>query len=165
MSLQFIIMEDKTELIQIRVDGELKDAFYKLAEKTGQSPSNLLRSLMRKAIELEEKMITELVDSKKQQDIILYEILSFIHKAAMLQQDNNLWELYKSSYLPEYLDEMIGETLRNSNISGDQYWRRFWEEVDKNWFTKFGKEKPLITSHLKRNFMDEIREGIKKKNK
>jgi len=156
-------MDEKNENIQIRVDGDLKEEFYKLAEKTGQSPSNLLRSLMRQAIEMEDKKVSDLIGSKRQLDTMMYEVLSFIHRSEMLRNDRAEWELYKKTFLPDYLDEIIAELLRDTNVTGEEFWRLYWHEVDKNWFTKFSESPPFRAVHVNRETMDHIHNDLTKK--
>ena len=153
-------MEDKTELIQIRVDSELKNRFYALAEKKGESPSVRLRGLMRQALENEEAKVGDLEDRSKSTNTILLEMLSHNHRRALLYGSDQEWEQYKDSFLPEYLAEVIGQSLRDAGISGDAYWRRYWEAIDKNWFTSFRENPPLTAVYLKRDFMDEMRKQI-----
>jgi antitoxin component of RelBE/YafQ-DinJ toxin-antitoxin module len=154
-------MEERAELIQIRVDSELKDRFYALAEKKGESPSVLLRSFMRQALDNEETQILDLKDRSKSVNTILLEVMSHSHRRVLLEGSDTEWALYKDSFLPEYLDEVIGQSLRDAGITGDSYWRRYWEEIDKNWFTTFREKPPLTTVHLKRDFMDDLRKQIR----
>ncbi len=156
-------MEDKTELIQIRVASELKNRFYALAEKKGESPSVRLRGLMRQALENEEVQIRSLEDRNRETNTILLEMLSHEQRRTLLFASDAEWEMYKDSFLPEYLDEVIGQSLRDSQITDDAaYWRRYWEEIDKNWFTTFRENPPLLAVHLKRDFMDGLRKQIRK---
>ena len=155
-------MEDKTEVIQVRIDSELKRRFYELAEKNGESPSLFLRSLMRQALERERSEITNLEESKRSTNVILLEILSFLHRRSLLLGNESQWELYKDSFLPEYLEELVGETLHDAGINGDEYWQRYWMEIDKNWFTKFKESPPVVATHLRRDFMDQRRKEIRK---
>ena len=143
------------------MDSKLKSQFYALAEKKGESPSVLLRSFMRQALENEGAQILDLEDRSKSANTILLELLSHNQRRTLLYGSNDEWKLYKDSLLPEYLDEVIGQLLRDAGIKGKEFWRRYWEEIDKNWFTSFRENPPLIAVHLKRDFMDRLRKQIR----
>ena len=57
---------------------------------------------------------------------------------------------------------MVGETLHDAGIDGDEYWQRYWMEIDKNWFAKFKESPPVMATYLRRDFMDELRKEIGK---
>lgn len=158
-------MEEKNEIIQLRVDSDLKKRFFELSEKQGQSPSVHLRSLMRQALERDDTKITDLEDSTRSIHVILLEVLSYLHRRSLLLDNDSQWDLYKDSFLPEYLVELVDDTLRDAGVSGDDYWQRHWEEIDKNWYTKFRENPPIMATYLRREFMDELRKEIKQQHR
>jgi len=155
-------MKDKKDLMQFRIETDLKEKFYSLAEKQGISPSKLLRSLMLQNIEEDEGEIKDMKEQIKSFNTILLDIQKFIQQMAFMTPNERLWQLYRKSYLPEYFEETLGQHLRDSNLKGDNYWDNYYKEIDEAWFTKIKDNPPLVASYLQREFMDEIRKEIKK---
>jgi antitoxin component of RelBE/YafQ-DinJ toxin-antitoxin module len=155
-------MKTKQDLIQIRVDPELKQEFFQLAEKQGVSPSNLLRSLMHQALEREDVKIANAESNIQSIHTILFEILKYLQRIAFESNDDRIWQAFTSSFIPEYLDEMIGQTLRDSDIKGEQYQAHYWQSIDEAWGTSFSEQRPLLAIHLKRDVMNEIRDQKKR---
>jgi antitoxin component of RelBE/YafQ-DinJ toxin-antitoxin module len=151
--------ESKSELVQIRVDKDLKAEFFRLASKRGETPSTLLRGLMQQAIEREAGRIKELEESQKSLVTILLEVVSFIQKDAMGSSNDERWRRYRDSFLPEYLDELVGDSLRNEERTDESYWRRYWKEIDENWSTRFQDNPPILSVHLRRDVMDAARDA------
>ena len=154
-------MKDKQDLIQFRVETDLKEKFYTLAEKQGISPSKLLRSQMLKAINEDSGKIKNLTERMESQNTILLELQKFIQQMAFLTPDERTWQLYRESLLPDFIRETLSQHLRDCKLEGEQYWDRYMEEIDKAWFTKLKENPPLVASYLQREFMDEIREKLK----
>ena len=158
-----IHMKDKPDSIQFRIDKDLKDRFFELSEKKGTSPSNVLRSLIKQAVEKDDTQVQAHDQRLKELTSILKEMLSFIQQMAFLSPDDKVWELYKSSILTLFLDELIGDDLRDADIKGDQYQSMYSEEIKKNWFIDYDWKKIPIKMHLKPDIMDETRKELQKK--
>jgi len=154
-------MKDKQDLIQFRVETDLKEKFYTLAEKQGISPSKLLRSQMLKAIKEESGEIKNLTERMESQNTILLELQKFIQQMAFLIPDERTWQLYRKSNLPVYYGDTLSQHLQDCKLEGEQYWDRHWNEIDDAWFTNLKENPPLVASYLQREFMDEIREKLK----
>ena len=131
------------------------------AEKQGVSPSNLLRSLMHQALEREDVKIANAESNIQSIHTILFEILKYLQQIAFESDDDRTWQAFTSSFIPEYLDEMIGQTLRDSDIKGEQYQAHYWQSIDEAWGTSFSEQRPLLAVHLKRDVMNEIRDQKK----
>ncbi len=157
-------MATKQELIQIRVDPELKRDFFNLAEKQGVSPSTLLRSLMHQVIVKDDANVENAESNIRSIHTILLEALKFIHRLSFEGQNEQLWDMYKKSFLPEYLDELIGQTLLDSDISGEQFSFQRWQEIDELWGTSFQEKKPLLAMHLRRDVMQDLRNQMRSHN-
>lgn len=153
-------MEKKQELIQIRVDSDLKEEFFRTAESRGDSPSSLLRSLMHQAVNEQEGRVGYLEEWRRSVNTILLELLSFIQRSEFVAGSNDTWHLYETSFLPEYLDELITYSLEDRKLQGKAYWTDYWREIDNNWFTKFSESPPILSVHLRRDTMEELREQI-----
>ncbi|MDA3939156.1 MAG: type II toxin-antitoxin system RelB/DinJ family antitoxin [Spirochaetia bacterium] len=154
-------MKDKKDLMQFRIETELKEKFYSLAEKQGISPSKLLRSLMLQNIKEDEGEIKDLKEQIKSTTTILLDIQKFIQQMALLTPDDRVWKLYRKSFLAEYFRETLSQHLNDSKLEGDRYWEEFYKEVDEAWFTNLRENPPLVASYLQKEFMDEIREKLK----
>ena len=154
-------MKDKQDLIQFRVETDLKEKFYTLAEKQGISPSKLLRSQMLQAISEDSEEIKNLKERMESQNTILLELQKFIQQMAFLIPDEKTWQLYRKSFLPDYYGDTLSQHLQDCKLEGEQYWDRYWKEIDAAWFTNIKEKPPLVASYLQREFMDEIREKLK----
>lgn len=158
-----LLMAEKKELLQFRISPDLKREFFEVAKLQGISPSGLLRNMMQKVVDRRDAKIEAAEENIRSIHLILLELLKYAQKSAFLAHDESEWEDYRSTVLPNYLDEMIGQTIRDSGITGDEYNRHYWREVDKAWFTNFSNAPPFIAMHLNPDTMNEIREEIKKK--
>jgi antitoxin component of RelBE/YafQ-DinJ toxin-antitoxin module len=154
-------MKDKKDLMQFRIETDLKEKFYSLAEKQGTTPSKLLRSLMLQNIKEDEGEIKEIKEQIKSTTTILLELQKFTQQMALSIPDDGIWKLYRKSLLPEYFEETLGQHLRDCNLDGDKYWDNYNKEVDEAWFTNMKDNPPLVASYLQREFMDGIREKLK----
>ena len=154
-------MKEKKDLMQFRVETELKEKFYSIAEKQGISPSKLLRSLMLQNIKEDEGEIKDMKEQIKSFNTILLDLQKFTQQLAFMIPDDRLWQLYRKSYLPEYLSETISQHIHDCKIDGNRYWDEYYKEIDEGWFTKMKENPPLVASYLQREFMDEIREHLK----
>ena len=145
---------------QNRREPDLKDGFFRAAANRGDSPSSLLRSLMQQAVNEQEGRLGALEEWRRSVNVILLELLSVTQRSAPLTDEETIWENYKRSTLPEYLDEMITDNLEDRNAKGNEYWRDYWKEVDRNWFTNFSESPPVPGVHLQRDTMEELRQQI-----
>lgn len=152
-------MDDKTALVQIRVEQNLKDEFYKLAERLGQAPSILLRSLMRQAIEQNSASVDEIKQRQSEFESYLYELIGVVQRQSFVGPEAQ-WHEYRQSFLPEYLTELTLDTVKAIGLDGDDLWDRYWAEIDKNWFTNHRAERPLISVHNQRDRMDTTRKAL-----
>lgn len=153
-------MVKKQELIQFRVDSELKEEFFRVAQASGESPSSLLRALMQQSVSEKSGKIRALEDWQKTTNTILLEILSIFQRSAISSDDDSFWHVYRNSVLPEYLQDMIITQLQELEIEGEEYLRQYWREIDKNWTSSYSESPPFISDHLQRDRMDQMRESI-----
>jgi antitoxin component of RelBE/YafQ-DinJ toxin-antitoxin module len=155
-------MENKQELIQLRVDSDLKQKFFETAQERGESPSSLLRTLMQQSIKNQSGKIAEIEEWQKTVNTMLLEIISVLHKSAFMNEEDISWNIYKESWLPEYLDDMIVQSLQDINLKAKEFSERYWQLIDENYFTSFMKSPPLLEQHLSRDNMEIIRKKILK---
>lgn len=153
-------MEKKQELMQFRVDSDLKDEFFRAAQLRGDTPSGLLRSLMKQAVIEQEGRVGSLEDWRESINTILLELMSVTQRTAFMSENEMAWNQYRESSLPEYLEDMITYNLEDRGLNGEDYWRAYWKEIDENWFTKFSESPPFISVHQQRKRMDEIRDYL-----
>lgn len=153
-------MSENDSLMQLRVDEELKTQFFQLAQRNGESPSNYLRALMRRAVEKDSGRVEDVAHELIQLREILQETLSYLQRSAFMSSDEQKWRLYKETSLPEYLHELIGDTLYDSGLTGEKYSERFKEEIRQNWFVDTSRFQLPLTSYLRRGFMDGLRQEL-----
>lgn len=153
-------MSENDSLIQLRVDEELKREFFELAQRNGESSSNYLRGLMRQAVTKDRAQVADVAHDQTQIREILREMLSLLQRSAFMSSDEQKWQLYKETSLPEYLHELIGDTLYDSGLTGEKYSERFKEEIRQNWFVDTSRFQLPLASYLRRDFMDGIRQEL-----
>lgn len=153
-------MSENDSLIQLRVDEDLKTQFFQLAQRNGESPSNYLRGLMRRAVEKHSGQVEDVARELIEVREILRETLSYLQRSALVHSDEQAWQQYKKTFLPEYLHELIGDNLRDSGLAGEEYSEQLKEGIRRNWFVDTAKLRLPLTSYLQRDFMDEIRREV-----
>jgi len=154
-------MKNKQDIIQLRVDSELKDKFFELAQSRGESPSNLIRILMQQAINSHSEKLEELAEWQVFINEMLLELISVVHRISLVNDSQRTWEIYKESWLPEYLEDAISQSLKDRQLPGDQIPEAYNKEILKNYFLE-RKTSSFLKTHLDRNQMDSIREELKK---
>lgn len=147
----------KEELLQIRVEPELKKKFYELAAKKGHSPSALIRSFMVQAVENERLVVHDVEEDVSDLITIQIEIMKYLQDDALHSRNEKKWQLYSKSFIPEYLDQQIGTKLRKDGFIAKEFWKMYWKNIEESWHTDFGETKPSFSVHLSRETMKEIR--------
>ena len=153
-------MSENESLIQLRVDEDLKKQFFQLAQRNGESPSNYLRGYMRRAVEKDTGRVEDIAHELVQLREILRESLSYIQRSALTSSDERNWQIYKETFLPEYLYELIGDTLHDSGLHGQQYSKQLKDSVQQDWFIDTSKARVPLKSYLRRDFMDQVRREL-----
>ncbi|NOY10139.1 MAG: hypothetical protein GXP33_15000, partial [Spirochaetes bacterium] len=127
-------MKEKSEIIQFRIEQKLKEQFFSLAEKRGVTPSELIRILMQMALKNENDTMEETKEILNEHDIALHQILKYLQLSAFLIKENDNWNLYKNSILPNLLDELIYKESRvNNKVDSGLYWKN----IDEAFLTNF----------------------------
>lgn len=98
----------KQETIQIRIDSDLKDQFFKYAEGRKLSPSELIRQIMTLTVN-EDFSIPQEFDGIYQTLIVIIQIL---FKTSYKEKDDALFNEINNNPLYEYLSEMVGNHAR-----------------------------------------------------
>lgn len=91
---------------------------------------------------------------------ILRETLSYLQRCALTDTDERNWQRYKETFLPEYLHELIGDTLHDSGLHGQEYSKQLQESVRQDWFIDTSKARVPLKSYLRRDFMDQVRREL-----
>ena len=153
-------MSENESLIQLRVDEDLKKQFFQLAQRNGESPSNYLRGYMRRAVEKDTGRVEDIAHELVQLREILRESLSYLQRSALTSSDERNWKIYKETFLPEYLYELVGDTLHDAGLHGREYSTQLKESLREDWFVDTSRTRVPLKSYLRRDFMDQVRREL-----
>jgi hypothetical protein len=106
---------------------------------------------MQQSIKNQSGKIAEIEEWQKTVNTMLLEIISVLHKSAFMNEDDISWNIYKESWLPEYLDDMIVQSIQDINLKAKEFSERYWQLIDENYFTSFMKSPPLLEQHLEQD--------------
>ena len=113
-------MNNKTEIIQVRVPKILKESFFKFASEQGTTPTELLRSYIEELLELRtppNQRIAQIEEDLNIQNEIQKELLKFLIKTSLNVKDTRMFELLKKSNITHYFKDTIMYQNRNGNLS------------------------------------------------
>lgn len=100
-------MKKKRETIQIRVDTELKEKLVHQAEQSGISPSELIRRLIKMAVNDGTRILTQLEEGEQDLRVAVTDILKCIQMMSRKQTWSAARSVVNGSMLPEILDQML----------------------------------------------------------
>jgi len=112
-------MNNKTEIIQVRVPKTLKEAFFKFATEQGTTPTELLRSFIEELLELGKppnRKIAQIEEDLNIQNEIQKELLKFLIKLSLNAKDPIIFELLKKSNITHYYKDTIMYQNRDGNL-------------------------------------------------
>ena len=104
-----MIMKDKRITIQFRADEKLKEDFYNLAGKRGQSPSELLRNLILKAMHEDNDRILKIEEYIEHFHFYFKEMILFIRSLTFLTKNEKIQDKYDECNLDTLLKEVLFE--------------------------------------------------------
>ncbi|MBW8003758.1 MAG: ribbon-helix-helix protein, CopG family [Planctomycetes bacterium] len=100
-------MKKKRETIQFRIDTELKDQLFREAERMGISPSELIRRLVKMAVEDDTKKILRLEERERDLRVTVIDILKCLQKMSNKKNWEEAKDVFQDSLLPKIMDEEL----------------------------------------------------------
>ena len=100
-------MKKKRETIQFRIDTELKDKLFREAERMGISPSELIRRLVKMAVEDDTKKIFRLEERERDLRVTVIDILKCLQKMSNKKNWEEAKDVFQDSLLPKIMDEEL----------------------------------------------------------
>jgi len=99
--------EKKRETIQLRIDTELKDQLFREAERMGISPSELIRRLVKTAVEDDTKKFQRLEEGERDLRLTVIDILKCLQKMSNKKNWEEAKDVFQDSLLPKIMDEEL----------------------------------------------------------
>jgi antitoxin component of RelBE/YafQ-DinJ toxin-antitoxin module len=100
-------MKKKRETIQLRIDTELKDRLFREAERMGISPSELIRRLVKMAVEGDTKKIQRLEAGERDLRMTVMDILRCLQRMSNKKNWAEAKDVFQDTFLPKIMDEEL----------------------------------------------------------